>query len=72
MVGLTFGARGDQRWLHGVRRSFGRCSPEGLRRVRRYGMSAISGRFGEIGKPVFGRVSGPLLLGRDKCLCPCR
>ena len=42
------------------RESFGRCSPEGLRRVRRYGRCSLSEKFRDIGKPMFGRVSGPL------------
>ena len=53
-------------------RSFGRWSSEGLRRVKRYGRCFISGRFRDIGKPVFGRVSGPLILGRDRIVCSYR
>ena len=52
--------------MHDARRSFGRSSHEDLRCVRRYGV------FRDIGKPVFGRVSGPLIHGRDRILYPCR
>ena len=32
----------------------------------------ITGRFRDFGKPVFGRVLGPLIFGTDRILCPCR